>query len=123
MLFHATMATTRTNGTSSRWSRRRIRDMTRQPTTPVCNCARFSARLRYILGPMRRRRTSEPRSFLGKFLTRPLDAICLEAAQLARRPDLSVSHVYQLLRGDRSDPRRTNFQKLAGALGMTEAEM
>jgi flavin reductase (DIM6/NTAB) family NADH-FMN oxidoreductase RutF len=72
---------------------------------------------------MGRRRTSEPRSDFGRFLTRRLDDTGLEPAELARRADLSVSHVYQLMRGDRSDPRGTTFRKLALALGMSEAQL
>jgi len=41
----------------------------------------------------------------------------LTPAELAERAGLSPSHVYQLLRGDRADPRGTTLRKVARALG------
>jgi flavin reductase (NADH) len=70
-----------------------------------------------------RRRTSVPRSDFGRALERELDARQLTPADLARRAELSLSHVYQLLRGDRPDPRGTTLRKVAGALGLSEAQL
>ncbi len=70
-----------------------------------------------------RRRTREPTSAFGKFLLVHLEQQGLEAAEFAERAGLSVSHVYQLLRGDRSEPRGKTFSKVAAALGMSEAQL
>lgn len=72
---------------------------------------------------MGRRRTTHPRSAFGRFLSAHLERAGLEPAELAARAGLSVSHVYQLMRGDRADPRGTTFTKLAAGLGMTEAQL
>ena len=47
----------------------------------------------------------------------------LTPAAFAERAGLSVSHVYQLLRGDRSDPRGTTLRKIAAALGVSETQL
>ncbi len=72
---------------------------------------------------MGRRRTSVPRSDFGRALERELDARHLTPADLAQRAELSLSHVYQLLRGDRPDPRGTTLRKVAGVLGLSEAQL
>jgi flavin reductase (DIM6/NTAB) family NADH-FMN oxidoreductase RutF len=72
---------------------------------------------------MGRRRQSTPHSSFGKFLDRRLAELDLRPAQFAERSGLSLSHVYQLLRGDRADPRGTTFSKVAAALGTSEAEL
>jgi flavin reductase (DIM6/NTAB) family NADH-FMN oxidoreductase RutF len=72
---------------------------------------------------MGRRRKCAPRSEFGKFLDHELAQRGLGPVQFAERSGLSLSHVYQLLRGDRADPRGTTFSKAAAALGMTEASL
>jgi len=72
---------------------------------------------------MGRRRTHAPRSDFGKFLDGQLRRLDLEPAQFAEKSGLSLSHVYQLLRGDRADPRGTTFRKAAAALDMSETQM
>src|SRR5437879_3299662 len=72
---------------------------------------------------MGRRRTHAPRSDFGKFLDGQLRRLDLEPAQFAEKSGLSLSHVYQLLRGDRADPRGTTFRKAATALDMSETQM
>src|SRR5438045_4625196 len=72
---------------------------------------------------MGRRRTHAPRSEFGKFLDGQLRRLNLEPAQFAQKSGLSLSHVYQLLRGDRADPRGTTFRKAAAALDMSETQM
>src|SRR3979490_741612 len=72
---------------------------------------------------MGRRRPHAPRSDFGKFLDGQLRRLALEPAQFAEKSGLSLSHVYQLLRGDRADPRGTTFRKAATALDMTETQM
>ena len=72
---------------------------------------------------MPRPRTRAARSALGVFLERQLGQAGLSAADFAARADLSLSHVYQLLRGDRADPRGTTFRKVAAALQMTDAQL
>ena len=47
----------------------------------------------------------------------------LSPAAFAERAGLSLSHVYQLLRGDRADPRGTTLRKIAAALGLSETEL
>jgi flavin reductase (DIM6/NTAB) family NADH-FMN oxidoreductase RutF len=56
-------------------------------------------------------------------LDRQLAQRRLSPAEFARRADLSLSHVYQLLRGDRPDPRGTTLRKVASALGLSEADL
>jgi flavin reductase (DIM6/NTAB) family NADH-FMN oxidoreductase RutF len=56
-------------------------------------------------------------------LDRHLTERQLSPAEFARRADLSLSHVYQLLRGDRPDPRGTTLRKVASALGLSESEL
>jgi flavin reductase (DIM6/NTAB) family NADH-FMN oxidoreductase RutF len=70
-----------------------------------------------------RRRTSQPRSAFGALLDRQLADRQLSPAEFARRADLSLSHVYQLLRGDRPDPRGTTLRKVASALGLSESDL
>jgi flavin reductase (DIM6/NTAB) family NADH-FMN oxidoreductase RutF len=72
---------------------------------------------------MGRRRTTQPRSAFGALLDRQLADRDLSPAEFARRADLSLSHVYQLLRGDRPDPRGTTLRKVANALGLSESEL
>ena len=50
-------------------------------------------------------------------LERQLAEAGLSPAELAQRAGLSPSHVYQLLRGDRADPRATTLQRIAAVLG------
>jgi len=57
----------------------------------------------------------------GRFLGRQLAEAGLSPSELAERAGLSPSHVYQLLRGDRADPRGTTLRKIAAALGRVEA--
>ena len=76
-----------------------------------------------MLGSVGRRRTQQPRSSFGEFLDRQLTLRGLTPAQFAQRADLGVSHVYQILRGDRADPRGTTLQKMAAALGLSPAQM
>jgi flavin reductase (DIM6/NTAB) family NADH-FMN oxidoreductase RutF len=70
-----------------------------------------------------RRRTLQPRSDFGRFLDRRLAQLGLSPAQFAHRAELSLSHVYQLLRGDRADPRGTTLRKVAAALGLSQGEL
>jgi flavin reductase (DIM6/NTAB) family NADH-FMN oxidoreductase RutF len=56
-------------------------------------------------------------------LDRQLTERQLSPAEFARRADLSLSHVYQLLRGDRPDPRGTTLRKVASGLGVSEADL
>ena len=70
-----------------------------------------------------RRRSSTANSDFGKFLERHLDHAAISPAEFATLAGLSVSHVYQLLRGDRPDPRSTTLRKAAAALNMTEAQL
>jgi len=72
---------------------------------------------------MGRRRTSVPRSDFGRALERELAARQMAPVELAKRAELSLSHVYQLLRGDRPDPRGTTLRKVATALGLSEAQL
>ena len=72
---------------------------------------------------MGRRRTTQPRSTFGALLDRQLTERGLSPADFAKRADLSLSHVYQLLRGDRPDPRATTLRKVASALGLSESEL
>jgi flavin reductase (DIM6/NTAB) family NADH-FMN oxidoreductase RutF len=81
-----------------------------------------SEQLRIISG-MGRRRTTHPRSAFGALLDRQLADRHLSPAEFAKRADLSLSHVYQLLRGDRPDPRGTTLRKVASALGLSESEL
>ena len=74
-------------------------------------------------GRVGRRRTRRPRSRFGEFLDRQLTLRGLTPAQFARRADLGLSHVYQILRGDRSDPRGTTLQKVAAALDLSPAQL
>jgi len=75
--------------------------------------------IRYT-GRVGRRRSREPSSDFGKFLAAELERRDLEPAELAARSGLSLSHVYQLLRGDRADPRGATLRKVAAALGLSE---
>jgi flavin reductase (NADH) len=70
-----------------------------------------------------RRRLHQPTSDFGKLLDQQLARLDLTPAQFAQRAGLSASHVYQLLRGDRSDPRGTTRRKVAAALGMPATEL
>jgi flavin reductase (NADH) len=70
-----------------------------------------------------RRRTSTPRSDFGRRLEHQLAQRHLTPVQFAQRAELSLSHVYQLLRGDRPDPRGTTLRKVATALGVPEAQL
>jgi len=70
-----------------------------------------------------RRRTRQPRSEFGAFLDRRLEQLGLTPAQFAERANLGLSHVYQILRGDRSDPRGTTVHKVAAALGLSETQL
>jgi flavin reductase (NADH) len=72
---------------------------------------------------MGRRRTSTPRSEFGRRLEHQLAQRQLTPGEFARRADLSLSHVYQLLRGDRPDPRGTTLRKVAAALGVSENQL
>ena len=56
-------------------------------------------------------------------LDQHLVAAGLSPAEFAQRADLSLSHVYQLLRGDRPDPRGTTLIKVAMALGLSETDL
>jgi flavin reductase (DIM6/NTAB) family NADH-FMN oxidoreductase RutF len=47
----------------------------------------------------------------------------LAPADFAQRAGLSLSHVYQLLRGDRADPRSATLRKVAAALHMSDAQL
>jgi flavin reductase (DIM6/NTAB) family NADH-FMN oxidoreductase RutF len=71
---------------------------------------------------MGRRRTHEPASDYGRYLAAQLQQHNLEPAELAERAGLSVSHVYQLLRGDRADPRAATLRKVAAALGTSQTD-
>jgi flavin reductase (DIM6/NTAB) family NADH-FMN oxidoreductase RutF len=72
----------------------------------------------------RPRTTSKtPRSAFAIFLERQLAQTGLAPVDFAQRSGLSTSHVYQLLRGDRADPRSTTFRKVAAALQMTDAQL
>jgi flavin reductase (DIM6/NTAB) family NADH-FMN oxidoreductase RutF len=70
-----------------------------------------------------RRRVTHTPSRFGDFLHTRLAAADLAPADFAAAAGLSVSHVYQLLRGDRADPRGSTFHKVAAALGMTDAAL
>jgi flavin reductase (DIM6/NTAB) family NADH-FMN oxidoreductase RutF/plasmid maintenance system antidote protein VapI len=70
-----------------------------------------------------RRRTRPSNSDFGLFLDQQLAQRGLTATCFAERAGLSASHVYQLLRGDRLDPRGTTLRKVARALGMAESEL
>jgi flavin reductase (NADH) len=70
-----------------------------------------------------RRRTRQPRSEFGAFLDRQLEQLGLTPAQFADRAHLGLSHVYQILRGDRSDPRGTTLHKVAAALELNETQL
>lgn len=72
---------------------------------------------------MGRRRIQQPTSEFGTFLDRQLAQLDLTPAQFARRAGLSPSHVYQLLRGDRSDPRGATRRKIAAALGTPSGDL
>jgi flavin reductase (DIM6/NTAB) family NADH-FMN oxidoreductase RutF len=58
----------------------------------------------------------------ARALERQLRAAGISPADLAERAGLSPSHVYQLLRGDRADPRATTVRKIARALGEAEPD-
>src|SRR5690242_846485 len=60
-----------------------------------------------MLGRVGRRRTTRAITRVGSVLERQLAERRLSVAEFARRAELSPSHVYQLLRGDRPDPRGT----------------
>jgi flavin reductase (NADH) len=70
-----------------------------------------------------RRRIQPPTTEFGQFLDQQLAQLTLTPAQFAQRAGLSASHVYQLLRGDRSDPRATTRRKVAAALGLPATEL
>src|SRR5579859_7207112 len=70
-----------------------------------------------------RRRTSHATTRVGAVLERHLAEAKLSVAEFARRAELSPSHVYQLLRGDRPDPRGTTLRKIAAALSLSEAQL
>jgi flavin reductase (NADH) len=73
---------------------------------------------------MGRRRAQPPSSAeFGAALDQRLRHLGLTPAAFAERAGLSVSHVYQLLRGDRSDPRGTTLRKIAAALGVSETQL
>jgi flavin reductase (DIM6/NTAB) family NADH-FMN oxidoreductase RutF len=72
---------------------------------------------------MGRRRAQPVASEFGRVLDQRLRHLGLSPAALADRAGLSVSHVYQLLRGDRSDPRGTTLRKIAAALGLSESQL
>jgi flavin reductase (DIM6/NTAB) family NADH-FMN oxidoreductase RutF len=87
-------------------------------TTFVRDCAQT----RYN-GRVGRRRTQPSRSAFGRLLERRLTELDLSPADLARRTGLSRSHLYQLLRGDRADPRATTLQRLAEALDLSLTDL
>ncbi len=60
---------------------------------------------------------------LGHFLQSQLDARHELASDFAVRAGLGVSHVYQILRGERIDIRKGTLEKIAAGFGMTVAEM
>jgi flavin reductase (NADH) len=70
-----------------------------------------------------RRPVSRSPSRFGEFLQARLAEADLAPALFAARAGLSISHVYQLLRGDRADPRSTTFHKVAAALEMSDAAL
>jgi flavin reductase (DIM6/NTAB) family NADH-FMN oxidoreductase RutF len=70
-----------------------------------------------------RRRAQQPRAEFGRVLDQRLRHLGLTPAAFAARAGLSVSHVYQLLRGDRTDPRGTTLRKIAAALGLSDAQL
>jgi flavin reductase (DIM6/NTAB) family NADH-FMN oxidoreductase RutF len=76
-----------------------------------------------MLELMGRRRAHAPRSPFGVFLANQLRTRGLAPGAFATTAGLSVSHVYQLLRGDRADPRGTTFHKVAAALDMSDAQL
>jgi flavin reductase (DIM6/NTAB) family NADH-FMN oxidoreductase RutF len=70
-----------------------------------------------------RRRAGQPSTPFGQFLDHQLEHLQLTPAAFAERAGLSVSHVYQLLRGDRPDPRGTTLRKVAAALGLPDDQL
>jgi transcriptional regulator with XRE-family HTH domain len=64
--------------------------------------------------------TSTP---LGHFLQSQLDARNELAADFAARAGLGVSHVYQILRGERGNVRKDTLEKIAHGFGMTVPQM
>ncbi|MBV9169105.1 MAG: flavin reductase [Chloroflexi bacterium] len=72
---------------------------------------------------MPRRAVSQAPSRFGEFLQARLAEVDRTPAEFAAEAGMSVSHVYQLLRGDRADPRSTTFHKVAVALGMSDAAL
>jgi flavin reductase (DIM6/NTAB) family NADH-FMN oxidoreductase RutF len=74
-------------------------------------------------GRVGRRRTTHATTRVGSVLERQLAERNLSVADFARRAELSPSHVYQLLRGDRPDPRGTTLRKIAAALSLSEAQL
>lgn len=69
------------------------------------------------------RRPRQSSSDFGRRLDAHLTTLGLTPLVLAQRTGLSPSHVYQLLRGDRPDPRGTTLHRIASALGVDEAEL
>src|SRR5205807_7052384 len=78
---------------------------------------------RAMLRAVGRRRTTQPASSFGRLLQRQLAERRLSVGDFARRAELSPSHVYQLLRGDRPDPRGTTLHKISAALGLSEQQL
>jgi flavin reductase (DIM6/NTAB) family NADH-FMN oxidoreductase RutF len=70
-----------------------------------------------------RHRSAQPGSEFGQFLDHRLAQLGLTPAAFAERAGLSTSHVYQLLRGDRPDPRGTTLRKVAAALGLPDDQL
>jgi transcriptional regulator with XRE-family HTH domain len=60
---------------------------------------------------------------LAVFLRDELDARGLDEKQFAARAGLGLSHVYQILRGERRSVRDDTLQKIAAGLGMTMSEV
>lgn len=60
---------------------------------------------------------------LGHFLQSQLDARNELAADFATRAGLGVSHVYQILRGERGNVRKDTLEKIARGFGMTVPQM
>lgn len=60
---------------------------------------------------------------LGQFLRTQLDLQQLPEKEFSKRADMGLSHVYQILRGERKHARADTLDKIAYALNMTPAEM
>ena len=60
---------------------------------------------------------------LGRFLSDELAVRGETGEEFARRNGMNVSHVYQIIRGEKKNPQLDTVQKIAAGLGMTVAEM